>query len=203
MGRINGYHAAPDGEPGIPAARRAMGRIDARRIVAGVQRRSPCRTGLYRQGRDDRVLRLRQRRPGGSRPLRRHLRPTSLHPRDRRREAGGAARRNGDGSSSGTRDCAGCTPRRRQRPAHGAGRRRLREDQQDVRGGRSSVPRRGVEPVDRVGLREAFTAADLAPVQAALAAAQRHGTSAFDASGDTAGLECKGGESWSAPPGPG
>jgi kumamolisin len=34
-----------------------------------------------------------------------------------------------------------------------------------------------------------------------LAAAQRNGTSAFDASGDTAGLECKGGDEWSAPPG--
>jgi kumamolisin len=52
------------------------------------------------------------------------------------------------------------------------------------------------------GCEKLVTAADLAPVQAALAAAQRHGTSAFDASGDTAGLECKGGESWSAPPGP-
>ncbi|OBI84044.1 peptidase S53 [Mycobacterium sp. E740] len=50
---------------------------------------------------------------------------------------------------------------------------------------------------------EAFvSAADLAPVEAALAAAQRRGTSAFDASGDTGGLECKGGERWSAPPGP-
>jgi kumamolisin len=49
---------------------------------------------------------------------------------------------------------------------------------------------------------EAFVnAADLAPVQDALAAAQRNGTSAFDASGDTAGLECKGGDAWSAPPG--
>lgn len=46
------------------------------------------------------------------------------------------------------------------------------------------------------------TAADLAPVEAALAAAQKHGTSAFDASGDTAGLECKGGDAWSSPPGP-
>jgi kumamolisin len=45
-------------------------------------------------------------------------------------------------------------------------------------------------------------AADLAPVEAALATAQKHGTSAFDASGDTAGLECKGGDEWSAPPGP-
>ena len=43
--------------------------------------------------------------------------------------------------------------------------------------------------------------ADLAPAQTALAAAQNHGTSAFDASGDTAGLECKGGDRWSAPPG--
>ena len=46
------------------------------------------------------------------------------------------------------------------------------------------------------------SAADLAPVRAALATAQKHGTSAFDASGDTAGLECKGGDDWSSPPGP-
>ncbi len=52
------------------------------------------------------------------------------------------------------------------------------------------------------GCEKLVTAADLAPVQSALAAAQRRGTSAFDASGDTAGLECKGGEDWSAPPGP-
>jgi kumamolisin len=45
-------------------------------------------------------------------------------------------------------------------------------------------------------------AADLAPAEAALATAQKHGTSAFDASGDTGGLECKGGDEWSAPPGP-
>src|SRR5258708_2644432 len=45
-------------------------------------------------------------------------------------------------------------------------------------------------------------AADLAPVEAALVTAQKHGTSAFDASGDTGGLECKGGDDWSSPPGP-
>lgn len=45
-------------------------------------------------------------------------------------------------------------------------------------------------------------AADLAPLQSALATAQSHGTSAFDASGDTGGLECKGGDDWSSPPGP-
>lgn len=45
-------------------------------------------------------------------------------------------------------------------------------------------------------------AADLAPVESALAKAQEHGTSAFDASGDNGGLECKGGDEWSAPPGP-
>ncbi|MHA3019783.1 S53 family peptidase [Mycobacterium sp. BMJ-28] len=44
-------------------------------------------------------------------------------------------------------------------------------------------------------------AADLAPVRSALAAAQRHGTTAFDASGDNGGLECKGGPDWSSPPG--
>lgn len=47
-----------------------------------------------------------------------------------------------------------------------------------------------------------ITATDLRPVQSALERAQAHGTSAFDASGDTAGLECKGGPNWSTPPGP-
>ncbi len=47
-----------------------------------------------------------------------------------------------------------------------------------------------------------FTAADLAPVRAALTAALRHGTTAFTASGDLAGLECKGGQNWSDPPSP-
>ena len=45
-----------------------------------------------------------------------------------------------------------------------------------------------------------ITAADLAPVRAALAAAHRKGTTAFNASGDLAGLECKGGQEWSSPP---
>lgn len=47
-----------------------------------------------------------------------------------------------------------------------------------------------------------FQPADLAPARAALAAAVSHGTTAFDASGDLAGLECKGGHSWSDPPSP-
>jgi len=47
-----------------------------------------------------------------------------------------------------------------------------------------------------------FTAADLAPVRAALVRAQRNGTTAFIASGDLAGLECKGGHDWSDPPSP-
>lgn len=47
-----------------------------------------------------------------------------------------------------------------------------------------------------------ITAADLAPVRAALKRAHRAGTTAFDASGDLAGLECKGGDNWSTPPGP-
>jgi kumamolisin len=50
------------------------------------------------------------------------------------------------------------------------------------------------------GCDKLITAADLVPVRAALAAAQRNGTSAFDASGDLAGLECKGGQEWSSPP---
>lgn len=52
------------------------------------------------------------------------------------------------------------------------------------------------------GCEKLVTAADLAPVQAALMAAQERGTSAFDASGDNGGLECKGGDEWSSPPGP-
>jgi kumamolisin len=46
-----------------------------------------------------------------------------------------------------------------------------------------------------------ITAADLAPVRSAVATAESHGTTAFNASGDLAGLECKGGEDWSSPPG--
>lgn len=52
------------------------------------------------------------------------------------------------------------------------------------------------------GCEALYTAADLAPVRAALKRAHRVGVTAFDASGDLAGLECKGGEDWSSPPGP-
>lgn len=47
-----------------------------------------------------------------------------------------------------------------------------------------------------------FTAADFAPVRSALATALRNGTTAFNASGDLAGLECKGGQNWSERPTP-
>jgi len=47
-----------------------------------------------------------------------------------------------------------------------------------------------------------FTAADFAPVRAALTKALRNGTTAFNATGDLAGLECKGGQRWSSPPSP-
>ncbi len=47
-----------------------------------------------------------------------------------------------------------------------------------------------------------ITATDLVPARAALVAALSHGTTAFNASGDLAGLECKGGHRWSSPPGP-
>lgn len=47
-----------------------------------------------------------------------------------------------------------------------------------------------------------LTAADLAPVRSALAAAHRNGTTAFNATGDLAGLECRGGKHWSDPPSP-
>ena len=52
------------------------------------------------------------------------------------------------------------------------------------------------------GCDQMFNPADLAPARAALAAAVRHGTTAFDASGDLAGLECKSGHAWSDPPSP-
>jgi kumamolisin len=51
------------------------------------------------------------------------------------------------------------------------------------------------------GCDKLITAADLAPVRSALAAAHTRGTTAFNASGDLAGLECKGGSDWSSPPG--
>ncbi|AKK30720.1 peptidase S53 [Mycobacterium sp. EPa45] len=47
-----------------------------------------------------------------------------------------------------------------------------------------------------------ITAADLAPVQEAVADAVARGTTVFNATGDLAGLECKRGHDWSAPPGP-
>lgn len=50
------------------------------------------------------------------------------------------------------------------------------------------------------GCDKLMTAADLAPVRSALTKAHTHGTTAFDASGDLAGLECKGGQDWSSPP---
>lgn len=50
------------------------------------------------------------------------------------------------------------------------------------------------------GCDKLLTAADLAPVRSALAAAQANGTTAFNASGDLAGLECRGGDDWSSAP---
>ncbi|MCX2933483.1 S53 family peptidase [Mycobacterium sp. CVI_P3] len=50
------------------------------------------------------------------------------------------------------------------------------------------------------GCDKLITAADLVPVRSALADAQKSGTTAFDASGDLAGLDCKGGQEWSSPP---
>ncbi|MDT5324042.1 MAG: kumamolisin [Mycobacterium sp.] len=52
------------------------------------------------------------------------------------------------------------------------------------------------------GCDKLIRAADLVPVRAAMANAQKHGTTIFDASGDAGGLECKGGEDWSSSPGP-
>ena len=52
------------------------------------------------------------------------------------------------------------------------------------------------------GCDKLLTAADLQPVRSALARAHLNGTSSFNASGDLAGLECKGGDDWDSPPGP-
>jgi kumamolisin len=52
------------------------------------------------------------------------------------------------------------------------------------------------------GCDKLLTAADLAPVRSALRIAQSHGTTAYNASGDLAGLECKGGTDWDSVPGP-
>ena len=52
------------------------------------------------------------------------------------------------------------------------------------------------------GCDKLITAADLAPVRSALADAHESGTTAFDASGDLAGFECKSGDDWDSPPGP-
>ena len=51
------------------------------------------------------------------------------------------------------------------------------------------------------GCDKLITKADLAPVRAAVATAHAHGSVVFDASGDLAGLECRSGQEWSAPPG--
>jgi kumamolisin len=50
------------------------------------------------------------------------------------------------------------------------------------------------------GCDKLITPADLAPVRSAIAAAHVNGTTSFNASGDLAGLECKGGQDWSSPP---
>jgi kumamolisin len=50
------------------------------------------------------------------------------------------------------------------------------------------------------GCDKLVTEADLAPVRSALSGAHANGTTAFNASGDLAGLECKGGQDWSSPP---
>lgn len=52
------------------------------------------------------------------------------------------------------------------------------------------------------GCEALVSAADVAPVRSALVNAHRRGITVFDASGDNAGLECKGGKDWSSPPGP-
>ncbi len=51
------------------------------------------------------------------------------------------------------------------------------------------------------GCDKLLTAADLAPLRTALTTAHSHGTTVFNASGDLAGLECKGGDDWDSPPG--
>ena len=64
------------------------------------------------------------------------------------------------------------------------------------------VPRRGVEFLDRLGLREAAHRSGFGPGPVGAGRrAQDAAPLAFDASGDLAGLDCKGGQDWSAAPG--
>jgi kumamolisin len=51
-----------------------------------------------------------------------------------------------------------------------------------------------------LGCNRMYRPADMAPIQQALATALSHGTSAFVASGDAGGLECKGGADYGDPP---
>ena len=66
----------------------------------------------------------------------------------------------------------------------------------------TAVSRGGVELLDRMGLRQAHHRRRSGPGPRGAGSRTRKGTTAFDASGDLAGLECKGGEDWSTPPGP-
>ena len=79
-----------------------------------------------------------------------------------------------------------------QRPSDGGGRRRDRKIAQMMEDTDRRYPGAVWTLSIGWGCDKLITAADLVPVRAALAAAQRNGTSAFDASGDLAGLECKG-----------
>ena len=66
-----------------------------------------------------------------------------------------------------------------------------------------AISRRGVELLDRLGLRQAaHRSRSRARALGARAPRMRSGTTAFNASGDLAGLECKGGDDWDSPPGP-
>ena len=110
-------------------------------------------------------------------------------------------RRDDDGSRGRPCHRARCAEGRRQRPSDRGGRRRVREDRPDAGVDGSAVPRRGVELLDRLGLRQADHRRR--PGSGAVRPGHRapHGTTAFNASGDLAGLECKGGQDWSSPPG--
>ena len=133
-----------------------------------------------------------------------HLRPAEIHPEvvGGQPERGAAARRTMDlevAHAHRARRQEGC----RERPSDRRGCRRLREDRR-----RCSSPRTGSSPARCGASRSAGDATSWSPPRTwrrcvrPLATAHSHGTTAFDASGDLAGLECKGGQDWSAPPGP-
>ena len=182
--------------------RRTRSGAAAQRAAQHLQREPAGLGRLHRQGPDHRGLRVRRLRPGRPRQLRDPVQVAEVHPHPGRRptSANRAARRRWI-----SRSPMPIAP----------------DAQKVVINARPTVEGDGgvyekiaqmLASADRQfpgavwsfsigwGCDKLITAADLAPVRSALADAHANGTTAFNASGDLAGLECKGGQDWSSPP---